>query len=650
MKAKDIRRRYLSFFEKNGHVIIPSAPVIPENDPTTLFTGSGMQPLVPYLLGQPHPEGTRLTNSQKSFRAEDIEDVGDNRHTTMFEMLGNWSLGDYFKKEQLRWFFTFLTEEVGIDPKRLYVTVYSGAPEIGIPKDTDAVAIWKELFKEKGIEAKDVELGTEERGAELGMQGGRIFYYQDKNWWSRAGAPGNMPAGEPGGPDSEVFYEFEHIEHDPKFGAHCHPNCDCGRFLEVGNSVFMEYKKTADGFEKLAKQNVDFGGGLERIAAVSAGTDDIFKTDLYEPIIRRIETASGKRYDDADIEGKRAFRIIADHMRASVFVLDAGVLPSNTDQGYVLRRLLRRAVRYADSLGIPEMTLASIAEGVAEVYEGVYDTIREKQAMIAAAITEEEQKFRKTLEKGMKELRKIAIPRLKIFEDGNAPEKYEGVSGKQLFDLFTTHGLPLELSLEEIDKIREEMKFPNPLSKAIKKALTEEFWKEFEAHKELSRAGVTQKFKGGLADQGEMTVKYHTATHLMLAGLRRVLGDHVEQKGSNITAERIRFDFSHQTKMTPEELASVETFVNEAIKKDMPVSYEDMPVEEARASGAVGVFGERYGERVRVYTVGDEKEVVSKEICGGPHVTRTGGMGTFKILKEESVSAGVRRIKAALEG
>lgn len=625
MKANDIRKRYLKFFEGQGHAVIPSSPVVPENDPTTLFTGSGMQPLVPYLLGEPHPAGTRLVNSQKSFRAEDIDDVGDNRHTTMFEMLGNWSLGDYFKKEQLPWFFTFLTEEVGLDPKRLYVTVYSGAEELDIPKDTEAGGIWKKLFAEKGIDAKDVEFGTEERAAELGMQGGRIFYYGDKNWWSRSGAPGNMPAGEPGGPDSEVFYEFEHIKHDSKFGKQCHPNCDCGRFLEVGNNVFMEYKKAADGsFEKLAKQNVDFGGGLERIVAVSEGTDDIFKTDLFRPIIDRIEKASGKRYATATSEEKRAFRIVADHIRAAVFVLDAGILPSNTDQGYVLRRLLRRAVRYVDALSIPEMTISKISEGVAEVYVGVYNSILANRKAIITAIDEEEAKFRKTLEHGLKEFQKLEQSADKT------------ISGKDAFVLFSTYGFPFEMTKELAGE--RGMRIDEKGFKA-----------EFEKHRELSRAGAEQKFKGGLADQAEMTVKYHTATHLMLAALRRVLGDHVEQKGSNITAERIRFDLSHAEKMTDAEKQEVERLVNEAITDDLSVVYEDLPLEEAKKRGATGVFDDRYGETVRVYRIGSETKPFSFEICGGPHVEHTGGMGRFRIKKEESVASGVRRIKAVLE-
>ncbi|MFH1188494.1 MAG: alanine--tRNA ligase [bacterium] len=648
MNANDIRKQYLSFFQQKGHTIIPSAPVVPENDPTTLFTGSGMQPLVPYLLGEQHPAGSRLVNSQKSFRAEDIDDVGDNRHTTFFEMLGNWSLGDYFKKEQLPWIFSFLIDEVGLDPQRLYVTVFAGNEEFGIPKDEEAVSIWKELFAQKGIDASDIELVTEERGAACGMQGGRIFYYGDKNWWSRAGVPKNMPTGELGGPDSEIFYEFEHISHDSKFGKHCHPNCDCGRFLEIGNSVFMEYQKVTNGtFEKLAKQNVDFGGGLERIAAVSEGTDDIFKTDLYIPIIERIEKASGKTYSASGHDEKKAFRIIADHIRASVFVLDAGILPSNTDQGYVLRRLLRRSVLYSDILGISSMALAKISEGVIEAYGYVYGSILRNKEIIISAIIEEEKRFRKTLEKGLKELRKIAVPLLKEIENGQF-SKYEQL-GKQLFYLFTTHGLPLEVSLEEIDRIRNEMKFPKLLSEDQQKTATKIFWSEFKKHRELSRVGSEQKFKGGLADQGEMTVKYHTATHLLLAALRCVLGNHIEQRGSNITAERIRFDFSHTAKMAEEEKQKVENIVNDAIKANLLVAYKDMSLAEAKKSGAMGVFDDRYSEQVRVYKIGSEEKPFSFEICGGPHVEHIGNLGKFRIKKEESVAAGIRRIKAVLE-
>jgi alanyl-tRNA synthetase len=381
MRTNEIRKKYLEYFANRGHAVIPSASLVPENDPTTLFTGSGMQPLVPFLLGEPHPQGKRLTDSQKSFRSGDIDDIGDNRHTTFFEMLGNWSLGDYFKEEQLNWFFDFLTTEVGIDANHLYVTVFAGDENAGVPRDTESVDIWKRLFKTRGIEAKDVELLTEENGGRLGMQNGRIFYYDaKKNWWSRSGTPDKMPEGEPGGPDSEVFYEFTHIEHDKKFGEHCHPNCDCGRFLEIGNSVFMEYKRTAKGFEKLPQRNVDFGGGLERITAASENTSDVFTIDIFEHIIKELENRSGKKYSDP--AHTASFRVIADHLRSSVFLIGDGVTPGNTEQNYFVRRLIRRAVRYADKIGIEASGLSSFVVPLLEFYKGAYPETYAKRDFI----------------------------------------------------------------------------------------------------------------------------------------------------------------------------------------------------------------------------------------------------------------------------
>ena len=428
MRTNEVRKKYLEYFENRGHAVIPSASLVPENDPTTLFTGSGMQPLVPFLLGEPHPQGKRLTDSQKSFRSGDIDDIGDNRHTTFFEMLGNWSLGDYFKEEQLNWFFDFLTTEVGIDANHLYVTVFAGDENAGVPRDTESVDIWKRLFKTRGIEAKDVELLTEENGGKVGMQNGRIFYYDaKKNWWSRSGTPDKMPEGEPGGPDSEVFYEFTHIEHDKKFGEHCHPNCDCGRFLEIGNSVFMEYKRTANGFEKLPQRNVDFGGGLERITAASENTSDVFTIDIFEHIIKELENRSGKKYSDS--AHIASFRVIADHLRSSVFLIGDGVTPGNTEQNYFVRRLIRRAVRYADKIGIEASGLSNFVEPLLEFYKDAYPETYSKKDFIREEIAKEEDKFRKTLEKGLKELEKGTDP----------------------FTLFTSYGFPFEL-IEEISK------------------------------------------------------------------------------------------------------------------------------------------------------------------------------------------------------
>jgi alanyl-tRNA synthetase len=625
MTSAEVRTRFLEFFRKRGHAIIPSASLVPENDPTTLFVGSGMQPLVPYLLGQKHPAGTKLANSQKSFRAEDIDEVGDNRHTTFFEMLGNWSLGEYFKQEQLPWFFEFLTKEVGLDPKRLFVTVYAGDEKNGVPRDEESVAIWKKLFMEQGIDAKDVEMGSEERAAEVGMQGGRIFYYTKKNWWSRAGAPEKMPANEPGGPDSEVFYEFEHIKHDPKFGKNCHPNCDCGRYLEVGNSVFMEYKKTDKGsFEKLSQRNVDFGGGLERITAVSIDSPDVFKIDIFAGAIAELERLSGKSYSDPTY--KKSFRVVCDHLRACIHLMGDGVLPSNSEQGYFVRRFLRRTVRHMDVLGVGFDGVQALVESIVERYKDAYPATYEKRAEIVEEIKKEGTKFVKTINEGISELHKRTIGG-KSFD------------GQLAFTLFTSYGFPFEVALE----IAQHEKIPVvPDTKQV-------FDSEFKKHQDLSRAGAEQKFKGGLGDTSEMSVKYHTATHLLHRALRQVLGTHVSQKGSNITPERLRFDFTHTGKMTDDEKRRVEEIVNADIAAKLPVHRVELPKAEAEKTGALHFFGDKYGDVVSVYYIGDSIDsAVSKEFCGGPHVENTGVLGTFKIQKEEAVSAGVRRIKAVL--
>lgn len=623
MNSHEIRKKYLDFYASKKHTIIPSSSLVPDNDPTTLFTGSGMQPLIPYLLGAKHPQGTRLVDSQKSFRSGDIEDIGDNRHTTFFEMLGNWSLGDYFKKEQLPWVFEFLIDHVGLDPKKLYVTVFIGDEKNNLPRDTDSVAIWKDLFAQKGIEAKDVEMGSEAEAAEKGMQNGRIFYYDGKkNWWSRSGEPSKMPAGEPGGPDSELFYEFDFVQHDPKFGTHCHPNCDCGRYLEIGNSVFMEYKKNADGtFSKLPQQNVDFGGGLERIAMASVYSSDIFDIDLLKGIVTTLESLSGKSYKDAEYTA--AFRVVADHIRSATFLIGDGVSPSNSERGYFVRRLLRRAIRFWDTLGIANGGLSQIILPLLEKYKEAYPETYAQSARIITEIDTEEKKFRATLRQGLKEFEKLA--------------QNKQISGEQAFALFSSYGFPIEITLEL----------------AKEKNITvdrEAFDTEMKKHQDLSRAGSEKKFKGGLADTSEMSLKYHTATHLLNAGLRAVLGNHIGQKGSNITPERLRFDFNHVTKLTDEEKKKVEDFVNEAIARKLPVSWKEMPKTEAEKLGAIHAFGEKYGDIVKVYSVGDETTgVLSREFCGGPHVENTGVLGHFKISKEEAVSAGVRRIKAVLE-
>ncbi len=620
MNVADVRKRYLEFFAKRGHAVIPSAPIVPENDPTTLFTSSGMQPLVPYLLGQPHPEGNRLTDSQMSFRAEDIEEVGDNRHTTFFEMLGNWSLGDYFKQEQLPWVFEFLTsteEGLGFDPAKLYVTVFDGDESTGMDLDTEAVEIWKKNFAAKGMPAELVRIGTEEAGYEKGMQGGRIFSYgAKKNWWSRSGVPAKMPPGEPGGPDSEVFYDFG-TPHDPKWGKECHVNCDCGRFVEIANSVFMQYVKQADGsFTELPKRNVDFGGGLERLAFASIGNPDIFMIDVFNAARAVIEKRSGRSYGDVD--ATRSFRIILDHMRAASFFIASGIRPGNSEQGYVLRRLIRRSIREADKLGIKDAVLAEVAEGFGQAYRDQYTFIYESASQIKEELVKEEAQFRKTLTQGQRELEKMG-------------------SSIDAFMLFTTYGFPIELT----EEIARERGIALPMD-AVKAKMEE--------HQALSRAGAAQKFAGGLADHAEQTVRYHTAHHLLLKALQMVLGSEVHQRGSNITSERLRIDFSYGAKMTPEQKAEVERIVNEKIAEAIPVIRTDMKKEEAEKLGAEHEFGATYPDTVSVYSVGPLDSAFSIEFCGGPHVSNTSELkGTFKILKEEASSAGIRRIKAVLE-
>ncbi|MCB9839726.1 alanine--tRNA ligase [Candidatus Nomurabacteria bacterium] len=627
MTTQEIRKAYFDFCQKNGHKIIPRAKLVPDNDPSTLFTGSGMQPLVPYLLGEKHPAGTRLVDSQTCLRAQDIDEVGDNRHTTFFEMLGNWSLGDYFKQEQLSWFFEFLTEVVGLDATKLYVTCFIGDQENGIPKDTQSAEIWSGLFKSKAVDAKTVEIGSEADGAHKGMQSGRIFYYDSsKNWWCRAGKINDMPVGEPGGPDSEVFYEFDFIEHDKKWGEHCHPNCDCGRFMEIGNSVFMEYVKTATGFEKLPKQNVDFGGGLERIAAAQLNSPDVFKISLLWPIIEKLEELSGKNYNSHT----ESMRVIADHLRAAAFLAVDGVTPSNKAQGYVMRRLLRRAIRFAFELGVEQNLLEKVAPVIIELYEQDYPEVLENKTNIQSALEREEKIFRQTLRQGVREFAKMT--------------SNSQLTAEHLFKLYDTYGFPTELSLEEA--------FRQGVS--IEPEINQKFDKLMEDQRNRSRTATKGEFKGGLADHSEITTKYHTATHLMYRALRIVLGEHVIQRGSNITAERLRFDFSHPEKVNPEQIKQIEDIVNEQIKKDWPMSYREENTKKALSEGVMGAFGDKYGEIVKVYTVGDpDGENYSREICGGPHVDHTGALADggkkFKITKEEASSAGIRRIKAILK-
>jgi len=639
MTVNEIRTKYLEFFKKRGHAVIPSSSLVPQNDPTTLFTGSGMQPLVPYLLGEPHPAGTRLTDSQKSFRAEDIEEVGDNRHTTFFEMLGNWSLGDYFKKEQLPWFYEFLTAGLELDPRNLYVTVFSGDDTNGVPRDEESAMIWKELFENAGVDAEVVEVGSEEDGYRLGMRGGRIFYYDaSKNWWSRAGVPKKMPAGEPGGPDSEVFYDFG-TPHDPKFGAQCHPNCDCGRFLEIGNSVFMQYQKKEDGsFGYLPKKNVDFGGGVERLAMAQSGVPDIFRIDVFSDIISTLEHFSGNSYEDSRY--RKSFRVIADHMRAATMMLGDGVRPGNSERGYVLRRLIRRAEQHAMKLDLSaeraeDSLLVRSSIIVMEKYGAAYPELSGDDAYhaITTAIWEEEKQFGRTLANGIKEFERIAAT-------GH-------IEANEAFTLFTTYGFPFEMTVELANERGIDVD-------------EQGFKDEMKRHADLSRAGSEQKFKGGLADHSERTTRLHTSHHILLKALQMVLGPNVKQRGSNITQERLRIDFNWGAKMTPEQIAQVEKIVNDKIHEGLPVIRSVLPREEAEALGAEREFGAKYPDQVSVYSVGPKEatddeprftEAFSIEFCGGPHVRNTreiGESGKFKIQKEEASSAGIRRIKAAL--
>lgn len=627
MTAQEIRNAYIEFFKSRKHVAIPRAPLVPYNDPTTLFTGSGMQPLIPYLLGEPHQDGVRLVNSQTCLRAQDIEEVGDNRHTTFFEMLGNWSMGDYFKEDQIRWFFEFLVDTVGLDPHKIYVSCFIGSEKHGIPRDDEAAQIWHTLFKEKGIDAKIVSIGNQEDGNKKGMQDGRIFFYDDgENWWSRGGGLDKTPIGDPCGPDSEVFYDFGEQNHADGYGEP-HPASDSGRFMEIGNQVFMQYLRTESGFEPLEKKNVDFGGGLERIAAAAIDSPDVFKVSLLYPIIEKLEKLSGKSYDSH----AGSMRVIADHLRAATFLAVDGVKPSNKEQGYVMRRLVRRAIRFAFDLGIEQNFLEGVVPVIADLYHADYPEVAKKRAEVVAVLIKEEKAFRQTLRKGIREFNKLAT---------------QGITGNELFTLYDTYGFPVELSVEEAFK----------QDVAISKNWRKEFDAKMQEQRQRSQTAAKGTFKGGLGGQTLQHKKYHTATHLMYQALRDVLGDHVIQRGSNITEERLRFDFSHPEKVTREQLDEVEKIVNEQIAKDLVVTWEEHPTDKAvNELGALGQFGDRYGDTVKIYRMQakDAEKPFSFEICGGPHVEHTGQLAEdgkiFKITKEEASSAGIRRIKAILQ-
>lgn len=606
MTAKVIREKFINFFKSSprNHVEISPAPLVLESDPTTLFTSSGMQPLVPYLLGEPHPSGSkRLVNFQPSIRTVDIEEVGDNRHLTFFEMLGNWSLGDYFKKEQISWFYEFLTKELLIPSERLWVSVFEGNDQV--PKDEESASIWQSL----GIEKE------------------RIFFYGvEKNWWSRSGTPDEMPIGEIGGPDSEVFFDFDPGERlgihakSPYRDTSCHPNCDCGRFLEIGNSVFIQYKKAEEAkLEELSQKNVDFGGGLERITAAVNGDADIYKTDLFESLLKKTEYLTGLKYEDK----RREFRVIADHIKASVFLIASGVQPSNKLHGYVLRRLIRRSAvkiyQLAESLA-PFFIVNAIGNEVLRIYEDLLSDQGELSKRIESIFEDELTKFGRSLHKGLQIIKKS-----------------KNIDGKLAFDLYQTYGFPLELTRELAQEKGQK------IDQRV-------FDEEFEKHRKLSQTLSAGVFKGGLADSSPEVIRLHTATHLLLASLRKILGEHVVQMGQNITRERSRFDFSHPQKLTDEQLRKVEEMINGVIQKDLPVNFKVLPKDEALRTGAIHAFNEKYSDTVKVYYIGENlSDAFSKEFCGGPHVLRTRDIGRVRIKKQEKIGAGLIRIYIVLE-
>ena len=591
LTSAELRQLYLDFFASKGHAIIPSASLIPENDPTVLFTTAGMHPLVPYLLGAKHPEGTRLADVQKCVRTGDIDEVGDASHCTFFEMLGNWSLGDYFKKEAIAYSFEFLTspEWLGLDKDRLYFTCFAGDEDA--PKDTESAGYWMS----HGVDESHI-----------------YFLGKKHNWWGPAGITG------PCGPDTEMFIDTG----IPACGPDCSPACSCGKYLEIWNDVFMQYNKTAEGkFEPLAQQNVDTGMGLDRTACTLQGKKSVYDTDAFTGVLAKIAELSGKSYED-DADTTRSFRIIADHVRCATFILgdEKGVTPSNVDQGYVLRRLIRRAVRYALRLGIAEQSLQHIAHTVIAQYSGFYPELKRNESRIITELNLEEERFSRTIKQGLREFEKLK-------------NRLEGtvIDGVSAFHLYDTFGFPIEFTLELAQENGLEVD-------------TQGFEEAFKKHQKVSGAGAEQRFKGGLADTGEATARLHTATHLMHSALRKVLGEEVAQKGSNITADRLRFDFSFSRKVEPDELKEVERLVNEAINAGVDIACDEMTVEEAKNQGAIGLFEAKYGSVVKVYTAGP----FSKEICGGPHAANTAELGRFEIQKEQSSSAGVRRIKAVL--
>ena len=656
MTINEVRRKYLEFMKSKGHVVLQSSSLVPENDPTTLFTAAGMQPMINYILGEKHPMGTRITDTQKCFRSQDIEEVGDNRHTTFFEMLGNWSFGDYFKNDQIAFMYEFLTDKnvgLGLDKDRLYFSCYSGNEKLSLPKDDESKNFWIE----NGIDDSHIS-----------------FYDESKNWWSRAGSPEKMPEGEPGGPDSEIFFDF-----DPKGekGIHdksqfkdeaCHPNCDCGRFVEIGNSVFIQYKKTGDKLVELDQKNVDFGGGLTRMAAATDDDNDIFNLDVFTDAKNILQHISSKNYNDSE-ENKFNFRIIFDHVHAATFLIGDGVVPGNKDQMYFVRRLIRRAIVAGHKLGIHENFTKQIGETFINKYkeaeEYLGDNLSKNREKILDELDKEETKFRKTLLTGLKKINSKNISANNKTEDNPIhlinnkdllnlkPDFGENVTdlseeAKWFFDLHQSDGIPFEIAVEEMSSENDLFKIKNYVD-----ALKKEFDKLRQEHAQKSRTSSEGMFKGGLADQGEITTALHTACHLMLAGMRKVLGDSVSQAGSNITAERLRFDFTFDRKVEDEEVKEIEKYVNQAIKNGFSVKIEEMKKDLAKEEGVSGSFWEKYPDVVKVYNmIGVDGNIYSRELCGGPHVENSKNYlegKTFEISKQEAVSAGVRRFKGVLK-
>lgn len=605
LKYNEIRSKYLDFFKKKGHAEIPSAPLVPENDPSVLFVNAGMFPLVPFLMGEKHPKGTRLTNSQRCVRTGDIDEVGNSFHCTSFEMLGNWSLNDYFKEDALRYTLEFFVEELGLDINNIYASVFGG--EDNIPEDEVSISVWKDLFKEYGIDAK---VGKRERIQKFGKK---------ENWWG-------LDSGGPCGPDSEIFYD---TGKEP-CGEDCNVSCSCGKYVEIGNNVFMEYLKEGENIKPLRRHNVDFGGGLERISALIQGTDSVYEIDIYKPLLEKIREITERHTNrNANPEDTlRSQRIIVDHIKAATWIVMDGVIPSSNQQGYILRRLIRRAVRHAKKLNIMDTFTKEVAEVAIDQFSPIYQELNEKREYIIKIIEEEEIKFNNTLENGLKELDSLL-------------EQKRIITGEDAFKLYETYGLPLEVTEEILAE------------KNVAMENRQNFFSAQKEHQEKSRNASKGLFKGGLADTSEISVRYHTATHLLLASLRKVLGEHVHQKGSNITPERLRLDFPNKTKLTTEELKQVEDLVNSAIDQELDVTFEEHPKKEAleiiEKYSSTSSFEEKYPDIVKVYYVGDKEAPFSVELCNGPHVSNTGELGKFKIVKQENIGAGVKRIKAILE-